>query len=66
MDIKSDKISILSYTKDFIFNALEDGWNVEKRENCYIFRKKHENKREYYLDSYLNKFIEKQSPTTSK
>jgi hypothetical protein len=63
MNIKSEEIAILSYTKEFIYNALENGWNIEKKDNFYIFRKKHENKREYYLDSYLNKFIEKQSST---
>lgn len=62
MDIKIGEQSILSYKKEFVYNALEDGWNVEKKNDCYIFRKKHENKREYYLDSFLNKFIEKQSP----
>jgi hypothetical protein len=41
----------------FIFNALEDGWIIEKSNESYIFRKKHEEKREYFLDSYLKDFI---------
>ena len=28
----------------FIMNALEDGWNVKKRDGVYIFTKKHEKK----------------------
>lgn len=58
---KNECQNILEYKKNFIYNALENGWNIEKNNKCYIFRKKHENKREYYLDSYLKKFIEKQS-----
>jgi transposase len=41
----------------FIHNALENGWSVKKREEKYIFNKKHENKREVYLDSYLEDFL---------
>jgi hypothetical protein len=42
----------------FIMNALEDGWSVKKINHSYVFSKKHENKREVFLDSYLEKFIE--------
>jgi len=42
----------------FIINALEDGWSVKKINHSYVFSKKHENKREVFLDSYLEKFIE--------
>ena len=41
----------------FIYNAIEDGWSVKKINNLYIFTKKHENKKELYLDNYLKKFI---------
>ncbi len=41
----------------FIHNALEKGWIVKKINNLYIFTKKHENKKELYLDNYLKKFI---------
>jgi hypothetical protein len=42
----------------FIYNAIEDGWCVRKKaNNMYIFTKKHENKKEIYLDNYLKKFI---------
>ena len=41
----------------FIHNALDKGWSVKKNNNLYIFTKKHENKKELYLDNYLKKFI---------
>ena len=41
----------------FINNALEQGWKIEKTDNKYIFTKKHENLRQYYLDNYLSHFI---------
>jgi len=43
----------------FICNAVENGWEVKKRDDKYIFNKKHEGKKEVYLESYLQKFIEK-------
>jgi len=42
----------------FLFNALEDGWQIRKSEQKYIFTKKHEGKKEVFLDSYLKRFIE--------
>jgi hypothetical protein len=42
----------------FVYNALDAGWSVKKIDNQYIFSKKHEGKREVYLDTYLQKFIE--------
>jgi len=43
----------------FIFNAIQDGWSVKKKDDTYIFSKKHEGKKEVYLDTYLQTFIEK-------
>lgn len=48
----------------FIFNAINDGWTVEKQfnnndEEKYIFKKKHENKKEIFSNNYLEKFINK-------
>tara|TARA_B100000902_G_scaffold217257_1_gene206479 strand:+ start:1056 stop:1277 length:222 start_codon:yes stop_codon:yes gene_type:complete len=40
-----------------IYNALEDGWTVKKKENKYIFIKNHRGKKEVYLDDYLKKFM---------
>ena len=42
----------------FINNAIDDGWAVKKRNDKYIFSKKHENKKEVYLETYLQHFIE--------
>ena len=42
----------------FINNAIEAGWTVKKRNDTYIFTKKHENKKEVYLETYLQEFIE--------
>ena len=41
----------------FIYNSINKGWKVHKKENSYIFSKKHENKKEVFLDDYLKKFI---------
>ena len=40
----------------FIFNALENGWTIKKNNEKYIFQKKHNNKKEIFLDNYLKKF----------
>ena len=42
----------------FINNAIDAGWAVKKRNDKYFFSKKHENKKEVYLDTYLQNFIE--------
>ncbi len=42
----------------FIYNALNSGWNISKKDDKYIFCKKHEGKKEIFLESYLQKFIE--------
>ena len=64
MDIEinqNEKLSI-NYIKSqkmgFIYNALDDGWSIKKRGEQYIFTKSHEGKKEVYLDSYLQKFIQ--------
>ena len=41
----------------FIYNALNDGWDVKKNKDTYIFSKNHEKKKEIFLDSYLSKFM---------
>ena len=42
----------------FLYNALEDGWEIKKEENRYFFVKKHEGKKEIFSDNYLRLFIE--------
>ena len=41
----------------FITNALEKGWSVKKRNDSYIFTKKHEGKREVFQNNYLDTFV---------
>ena len=54
-----EKFDILKKTKMiFIFNALEKGWKIKKKDERYIFSKNHEGKKEVFLDSYLKRFIE--------
>ena len=55
-DLNVDLVQLQKMT--FIYNALEKGWTVKKIDNQYIFYKKHEGKKEVYLDTYLQKFIE--------
>mgnify|MGYP001213902957 CR=1 FL=1 len=60
MDIVINKknINLIQLQKmAFIYNALEDGWSVRKKENLYIFRKDHESKKEVYLDTFLKRFM---------
>ena len=44
----------------FIFNALENGWEIKKNDTySYIFKKPHDNKEEVYSEQYLINFIVK-------
>ena len=60
--VEIDKILHVDLHKNakmvFLYNALENGWQIKKTNNKYIFTKKHEGKKEVYLDSYLRRFIE--------
>ena len=52
-------IDLIKFQKmSFIYNAIESGWDIKKVDDKYIFSKKHEGKKEVYLESYLHKFIE--------
>ena len=51
------KITILQ-KNTFIMNALDKGWRVKKRNKKYIFTKKHEGKKTFFMNGYLEKFIE--------
>lgn len=42
----------------FLTNAIEKGWTVKKLKDSYVFKKKHENKKEILNDEYLEKFID--------
>ena len=41
----------------FLYNALDNGWTIKKRNDSYIFTKYHEGKKEVYDDSYLSIFM---------
>lgn len=61
MDISinaNDTIDYITLQKmKFLYNALDNGWAIVKKEDKYIFNKKHEGEKELYLDSYLQQFI---------
>ena len=62
-DNKSQKLKIdnLQIQKMlFIYNALENGWNVEKENDTFFFKKPHEDKKKYFTNEYLREFIQKQ------
>ena len=40
-----------------LFNSIEEGWSVKKRNESYVFSKNHENKKEVLEDSYLLQFM---------
>ena len=54
---KIETQNILRKKKEFIWNALEDGWEIKKKGNSYIFNKPHENKKEVFSEDYLRRFI---------
>ena len=42
----------------FVYNAIETGWSVTKKDdNTFIFKKPHLNDKHILLDTYLNDFI---------
>ena len=54
-NLKIEKSSILKM--NFIMNALDKGWSVKKIDGSFIFSKKHEGKKEVFIEDYLEKFI---------
>jgi hypothetical protein len=55
---KNYKIDPMKFQKMlFIYNAIEDGWTLKKKNGCYIFSKKTNNKKEVIKDEYLAKFM---------
>ena len=45
----------------FLYNALDNGWSIKKRNNSYIFSKNHEGKKEIFESSYLSIFMKDNS-----
>ena len=58
MNIKHNLEFLKLQKMAFVFNALENGWSIKKKGSLYIFTRKHEGKKEVYLDSYLKQFME--------
>ena len=54
-DVKINMVQLQKMA--FLFNAVENGWTINKKKNLYIFSKNHEGKKEVYLDSYLARFM---------
>lgn len=70
MESKNVKIDIDNYLENhltidrikfqkmiFMYNALEDGWSIKKRNDAYVFTKNHEGKKEVLHESYLLNFM---------
>mgnify|MGYP001200768307 FL=1 len=55
-DLEIDTIKLQKMA--FIYNAVESGWKISKLNDSYIFSKKHEGRKEIFLDNYLKKFLE--------
>ena len=52
------KVDVIKFQKMlFLYNSLEDGWSVKKKNDSYVFTKHNENKKEVLEDSYLLKFM---------
>lgn len=52
------KIDVVTFQKMIlIFNSIEQGWSIKKRNGSYVFTKNHEGKIEVFDDSYLMKFM---------
>jgi len=59
-DLENDnvKVDVIKFQKMMLlFNSIEQGWSVKKRDGSYVFSKPHENKKEVLEDSYLLKFM---------
>jgi len=61
--IENQKIDINSeiknkiYVMHFVMNTLEHGWTIRKKNDNFVFRKKHKNRDEVYSDDFLINFL---------
>ena len=52
------KVDAIKFQKMLLlYNTIEQGWSVKKRNGSYVFTKNHENKKEILDDAYLLKFM---------
>lgn len=59
-DLENDKVKVdvIKFQKMLLlFNSIEQGWSVKKRNDAYVFTKNHEGKKEVLEDAYLMKFM---------
>ena len=57
---------VTTHKMHFIYNALQDGWTISKKNDYYTFKKNHNEEKELYLESYLQDFIYKYITITSE
>ena len=50
-----DSVKLCKMT--FLYNSLEKGWTVKKRDDQYIFTKNHEGRKEVFSEDYLKRFM---------
>lgn len=62
--IPEPKYSNIFHKMLFIYNALENGWQITKKADKYIFIKNGETNNDVYLDNYLQLFIEQNLNST--
>lgn len=53
--LKMDKILFKKML--LLYNALEDGWTVKRKDKSYVFIKKHNNIKQVLDDEYLIQFV---------
>ena len=59
---KSLEIDKIKFQKMvFLYNALDNGWSIQKKQNSYIFKKNHEGKKEILNETYLSIFMKDNS-----
>lgn len=57
-DLENLKVDVIKFQKMILlFNSIEHGWSVKKKDESYVFTKNHEGKKEILEDSYLKKFM---------
>lgn len=67
MIVYMENINEKEYHKmKFIYNAIEHGWSVKKRDTSYYFVKKHNGKQEVFNEFYLEEFIKKNMKLNEK
>jgi hypothetical protein len=58
MENISSSEHVIKHKSFFILSAIDKGWVVKKRNNKYIFTKKHGGNKEIFSDAFLQRFME--------